>query len=40
MKAERRYTESVMADTVQLQETLFQELKGRIQEADESTPLR
>jgi oligopeptidase B len=35
---ENAYFESVMADTVEFQEALFEEMKGRIKEDDESVP--
>ncbi len=38
LEAENRYTEAVMADTEQLQEELFQELKGRIKQDDTTVP--
>jgi oligopeptidase B len=38
--AENRYTEAVMAGTEALQEALFQEIRGRIQETDMSVPYR
>eukprot|EP01018_Ginkgo_biloba_P022451 Gb_27168 [translate_table: standard] len=37
---ENAYTESLMSDTKQLQEELYKELRGRIQEADATVPLR
>lgn len=40
LEAENRYTEAVMAPTKELRETLFQEMKGRIKEADLSVPTR
>ncbi len=40
LKAENEYTEQVMAHTSQLQEELYQELKGRIKEKDESVPYK
>lgn len=38
LEAENAHTESAMADTTALQETLFGELKGRIKEDDSSVP--
>src|SRR5690606_3695941 len=38
LEAENAYTEAVMADTRELQEQLFQEMKGRIKEDDSSVP--
>ncbi len=38
LRAENAYTKSVMAHTEDLQETLFQEMKNRIKEKDESVP--
>ncbi|MEM9028050.1 MAG: S9 family peptidase [Pseudomonadota bacterium] len=38
LEAENAYTASVLADTEALQETLFQEMKGRIKEDDSSVP--
>ena len=38
LKAERTYADAWMADTADLQETLFQEMKSRIMERDESPP--
>ena len=38
LQAENSYTDAVMADTCALQETLFNELKNRIKEDDESVP--
>eukprot|EP01025_Chloroclados_australasicus_P008709 TRINITY_DN13183_c1_g1_i11.p1 TRINITY_DN13183_c1_g1~~TRINITY_DN13183_c1_g1_i11.p1 ORF type:complete len:816 (-),score=122.46 TRINITY_DN13183_c1_g1_i11:1786-4233(-) len=38
--AENRYTEIMMADTKALQENLFQEMKARIQETDQSASSR
>jgi oligopeptidase B len=40
LKAENAYTDAVMAPTKALQETLYQEIKGRIQETDLSVPYR
>ncbi|MCC5859414.1 MAG: S9 family peptidase [Ectothiorhodospiraceae bacterium] len=39
LEAENAYTDAVMADTAQLREQLFAELKGRIREDDSSVPL-
>ncbi len=38
LEAENAYTKSVLADTDDLQETLFQEMKARIKEDDSSVP--
>ncbi|MCA0433458.1 MAG: S9 family peptidase [Proteobacteria bacterium] len=38
LEAENAYTKATMADTEALRETLFQELKGRIKEDDQSVP--
>jgi len=40
LKAENGYTEKVMAHTEPLQETLFEEIKGRTKETDLSVPVR
>jgi oligopeptidase B len=40
LEAENRYTDSVMGHTEGLQELLYQELRGRIKEADLSVPTR
>jgi oligopeptidase B len=40
LRAENAYTEAVMAHTAELQERLFQEIRGRIQETDMSVPYR
>lgn len=40
LNGENAYTDAVMQDTKPLQETLFQELKGRIQETDLSVPVK
>ncbi|MGF1533649.1 MAG: S9 family peptidase [Bernardetiaceae bacterium] len=40
LHAENGYTKAVMAHTEALQETLFQEMKSRIKEQDESVPYR
>lgn len=39
LKAENAYLDSMMADTKPFQEKLFQEMKGRIKEKDESVPV-
>jgi len=39
LEAENAYAEKVMADTSELQETLFEEIKGRIKPNDESVPV-
>lgn len=38
LEAENAYTDSLMAHTEELQEALFQEIKGRIKQDDESVP--
>jgi oligopeptidase B len=40
LETENAYTESVMAHTKELQEELYQEMVGRIQETDEDAPYR
>lgn len=40
LNAENAYTKSALSDTESLQETLYREMRGRIQEADRSAPLR
>lgn len=40
LEAENAYTESVMADTEDLRERLYREMRGRIQEEDVSVPAR
>ena len=40
LEAENAYTDAVLAPTKELQETLYQEMKGRIQETDLSVPYR
>lgn len=40
LKAENEYCQAVLADTTDLQATLFKEMKGRIQEEDCSVPVR
>ena len=40
LEAENAYTKAVLSDTEQLQKDLTKELRARIQEADESAPLR
>jgi oligopeptidase B len=40
LEAENRYTEEVMAPTKPLQETLYQEILGRIQETDITVPVK
>ena len=37
---ENAYTRAVLADTEALQDTLYTEMRGRIQEADQSVPVR
>jgi oligopeptidase B len=39
LKAENSYLDAVMADTKKMQEDLFNEMKGRIKEKDESVPV-
>ena len=38
LEAENRYTEAVMADTEELRNSLFEELKGRIKQDDNTAP--
>ncbi len=38
LEAENAYTKAMLADTEELQETLFQEMKGRIKEDDSTVP--
>ena len=40
LKAEAAYTKAVLADTEALQDELYREMRGRIQEADQGTPIR
>ncbi|MEM7532418.1 MAG: S9 family peptidase [Chloroflexota bacterium] len=40
LTAENEYTDACMKHTKSLQETLFEEMKGRIQETDSSAPVR
>jgi oligopeptidase B len=40
LKQENRYLDTMMAHTKGVQETLFQEMKGRIKEKDESVPYK
>ena len=40
LQAEAAYAKQVLADTDKLQEDLYKELRGRIQEADQTVPLR
>lgn len=40
LEAENAYTQTVMARTADLQEKLFQEMRGRIKEQDSSVPFR
>ena len=40
LEAENAYTETLMAHTKDLQKTLFEEIKGRIKETDESVPYK
>jgi oligopeptidase B len=40
LEAENAYTDAVMAGTEELQEQVFQEIRGRIQETDMSVPVR
>ncbi|RUM97359.1 S9 family peptidase [Pseudaminobacter arsenicus] len=40
LEAENAYQSALMADTVELQKRLFQEMKGRIKEDDSSVPLK
>ncbi len=40
LEAENQHTRAVLADTEALQDQLYHEMRGRIQEADQSTPTR
>ena len=40
LRAENTYTDTMLASTRELQETLFNEMKGRIKEKDESVPYK
>lgn len=40
LKAENVYTDAIMAHTTRLQEALYQEMVGRIQETDSTVPVR
>ena len=40
LQAETYYCNCVLANTEPLQEQLYQEMRGRIQEADETAPVR
>lgn len=40
LKAENAYTDKIMQHTLQLQQTLFEELKGKIKEDDRSVPVK
>lgn len=40
MQAEAVYAKRVLSDTEKLQEDLYKELRRRIQEADQTVPLR
>ena len=40
LEAENAYTDAMLADTADLQETLFQEMKGRLKEDDSSVPMK
>lgn len=40
MQAEEEFTKAAMADTEALQAQLFKELRGRIQEADQTAAIR
>jgi oligopeptidase B len=40
LEAENAYTDAVMAHTETLQEALFEEIKGRVKETDESVPYK
>ena len=40
LEAENAYTDSMLADTEALQETLFAEMKGRLKEDDTSVPMK
>ena len=40
LQAENAYAAAVMADTQELQQQLVAEMRGRIQEADQTAPIR
>ena len=40
MQAETAFTHACLADTADLREQLYQEMRGAIQEADQTAPLR
>ena len=40
LSSENEYTNAVMADTEKLQEVMYQEMRERIKETDQSAPLR
>lgn len=40
LRAENSYTETMMADTIPLQESIYKELVGRIRETDRTAPVR
>ncbi len=40
LEAENAYTDAVMAHTGELQERLYEEIRGRVQESDESVPAK
>ena len=40
LQGEAAYAKQALADTDKLQEDLYKELRGRIQEADQTVPLR
>jgi protease II len=40
MQAETDYCHNVLENTEHLQEELYREMRGRIQEADQSAPVR
>lgn len=40
LEAENEYTDAMMADTKELQDTIFEEIKGRIKQDDASPPYR
>ena len=40
LEAENEYTEAMMADTKDLQEKLYQEMRGKIKETDTSAPVK
>ncbi|MCX2742947.1 S9 family peptidase [Mangrovivirga sp. M17] len=40
LESENEYTENILAHTTELQDSLFEEMKGRIKERDQSAPIK